>query len=35
MKILLSYIKMVKEIITIDDIEIERQKFHLYKTPIL
>ena len=33
-KNLLSHIKIAKEIITFDDIEIEKHKFHHYKSPI-
>ena len=31
---MISYIKMGKEILTFDDIEIEKNKLHCYKSPI-
>ena len=34
-KNLFSYIKMAKEILTFDDIEIEKNRFHRHKTPIV
>ena len=34
MKNLLSYIKMVKGIIAFGDVEVEKHKFHHYKSPI-
>ena len=33
-KNLLSHIKMVEKIITLGDIESEKHKFYLYKSPI-